>query len=146
MFSAEQEQLIETFQADQKKNLDALKVEWGDAYEEKQKMALALVVKEGGQGLYDNLVASGYADDPTMMKFLANVAKHFGQDELLGTGRRTTFTKTPGEAKRELDILMADPEWMKASVDAGHAGHEEAVRKQKELAAMAWPEPEPAQG
>ena len=87
----------------------SLTKEWGLAYETKVKLAQSVMNKFAGNKENFEYINAKIGADPIALKFLATVGEQFGEGSLGDMGvHSTSFTKTPVEAKREYDGIMAD--------------------------------------
>ncbi len=90
---------------------NALKQEWGEAYETKTSQAQALIEtlsKDPKQ--IDRLTAQmmSNADD---RRFLAEIATNYAEHSIGGFQEKQTFTLTPDAARQELDTILASSDY-----------------------------------
>jgi len=114
----------------------ALKNEWGKAYEPNLVKAQAVLKQFGDENISAMLENTGLGNDPNLIKFLANIGKNFGEDGL--TGRASNFTKSPDEAKAEINSVLADKAG--AYFNKENPEHNMMVKKMADLHAQAYPE------
>ena len=114
----------------------SLRQEWGKAYDTNLGQAQAVLKQFGDESITQMLEQSGLGNDPNLIKFLANIGKNFGEDGL--HGKPTSFTKSPDEAKAEINTILADKGG--AYFNKENPEHTMMVKKMADLHAMAYPE------
>lgn len=121
--------------AQREQAVNALKQEYGQAFDERVKMAQDAVKKFGGDELAEYLNASGLGDHPSLVKAFAAVGKAMADDRLYDSGHPAGFSQrlTPAEARTEAARKMLDPEFNKAYFSKEHAGHDAAVKEIQKL-------------
>lgn len=94
LFRAYQENNIETYSnlVEQRKThhneqVEALRQEWGDAYQENAEKAIRVAEKLGGEEFTNFLELSGLGDNPLIVKFCHAVHDLIGEDTLLTGGK-----------------------------------------------------------
>jgi len=122
-------------------NIAAVKKDWGNAFEEKDRLATLALTTAGG----DELVAlvKGHpelATNPMFLNAMAKLGKEFAQDEIKGGGHRTGFAMSPSEAAGALAMKKNDTEFMKAYRDNSHPDHSAAVAEMNKLYAAKNPQ------
>lgn len=114
-----------------KENMEAglasLKKEWGEGYDKELNAARVAVKHAGGDDLLKHLNATGMANDPTVIKALAKMARWLGEDTLRGEGAGSG-------ASTPTDIHAAIAELRGASAtnglyDTSHPNHKAATDK-----------------
>lgn len=123
-----------------------LRKEYGHAYDEKLRRASEIFHNAWGNAaeeLRTIRLENGQllGDHPAFLRGLAKLGDMLGEDQFRtqeSPGRRQT--QTPEEAKRELDKLRADPEFMQALYDRSHPMHEAVVQQQDALYRALFPE------
>jgi hypothetical protein len=112
----------------------ALKLEYGQAYEQKLNLATQ-VVKDLSEKIGDDgkfvkfLEETELGSRPEMIKMLVHVAEMIGEDKFEGGGSKGAMT--PAEAKQKISAIMGD---MKGPYyDAKHPGHKAAVQEVNDL-------------
>tara|TARA_R100001082_G_C4365710_1_gene161806 strand:+ start:777 stop:1592 length:816 start_codon:yes stop_codon:yes gene_type:complete len=118
---------------------DAMRKEFGRAYEEKVNMAQNAALEFGGEELVNLLDSTGLGNEPAVIKAFANIGKAIANDEIIGGGGRQGFMMSPGEAKAQIGNLKRDPNFMQAYQDTTNAGHTEAVKEMGRLFELAHP-------
>ncbi len=114
--------------------IQELKTEYGQAYDQKTKMAYtaatALLGKEGLSIFEDVRLQDGrkLGDHPDVVRMFVSLAENIGEDSLLG--EPTELIKTPDQAKQELKELMRPGT---PYMDARHPEHDAYVQKVQEL-------------
>lgn len=118
----------------------SLKEEYGAAYPQRVEFAHRAVKHFGGDDLVKFLDDTQLGNHPALIRAFAKIGMGMTEEQLVGMSR-DHLTKSPQEAKSELDALTTDKAFMEAYNDKGHAGHKGAVAKRSELYALAYPEP-----
>ena len=115
----------------------ALKKEWGAAYDDKLKIANQVVTKFGGEDTIKWLRSTGLSQDPHMIKMAVNVASAISEDKIVESSGPSAKI-TPKEALSQINAIKDDTSHPYHNIKA--AGHQEAVKKMEELYALAYPE------
>jgi len=113
-----------------------LRAEWGGDFDKNLEGAKKVLTKFGG----DEALAwmdKGQGNNPTVIKMLANIAKNFTEDALVGKSA-TSLTMGKAEAQAEIDSIRNDPKH--AHNDDTHKGHQDAIQYMKMLYQIAYPE------
>jgi hypothetical protein len=117
------------------KSLEALKSEWGTAFERKINAASVLVRENGGEEFKKYLTDAGYLGDHQIVKWMANLSeKIYGEDKLGSEGARNQGFVTRDEALNQINDLMKDPKgayWN--NNDSGHALAIDKVYKLRQI-------------
>jgi hypothetical protein len=74
---------------------------------------------------------------PWFLKAMAIVGDDYAEHNVHGMADRRRLTKTPEEAKSEIESLKGDNDFQKALWDKEHPGHDAAVNRRDSLYAMA---------
>jgi hypothetical protein len=119
-----------------------LRKEYGNAYDQRIGAAKVLIEKFGGPELKAVLDGTGIGNNPLLVKFLVNVAGQFSEDTLKGMGKSQFNIQTPEEAKRQIDELKLNKDFMEAYWNPKNQGHQAAKDKYGTLYAAAYPEQE----
>jgi hypothetical protein len=100
---------IKNFNAAVEKAKAELVKEWGAAYEQKVKLAQAVMNKfSRNKEEFDHINAL-IGEDSIALRWLASVGENFSEGALGPVGNQgSRFTKTPAEAKAEYDKIMMD--------------------------------------
>lgn len=120
----------------------ALQKEWGGGAERMFAAAQTAAKALGFTGeMIDSLERSvGYAGT---YKFLADLGKKLGEAKFVsgegGDPTRFGDTKTPAEAKTEIDSLKLDPNFLRVMRDSSDPGHKAALEKWTKLHEIAFP-------
>ena len=101
-----------------------------------------LVDKFGGDEIKQFFDSTGAGNDPAMATFLAKIANEFSEDTLRGMGEPRFGTKSPAEAKKEIQELQADKDFIDAYWNPKHPGNKAAKERMQGLYALAYPEEE----
>lgn len=117
---------------------NALRKEWGAAFEQNFQIAEQAVNKFGTDQFIEKLKASGLNNDPDMVKFIADMAKNFSEDKI--TGKSAGLTLSPDEAKAEIAKIQAEAMKDKNHVmnNKHHPEYEYFLNKWKSLHEMAY--------
>lgn len=116
----------------------ALRQEFGNQFDAKLQDAYRAATEYGGDELVEKLEQSGLGNDPTVLKFLAQVGSTLREDTVGGSSPQMGFT--PDQAKQELTRLKSDKEFMQTYLDNTATGHDAAVERMKKLYADAYPD------
>jgi hypothetical protein len=93
--------------------ISALKQEWGPAFENNQRLAQTAAQKYGFTA--DDITGiEGVVGFDKMMKMFASIGSGLVEDSYVSGGGAHTSTMTTAQAKRELQELQADPDYMDA--------------------------------
>ena len=112
-----------------------LKNKWGADYEKNRQIAQSLVEKVGGKD-----VISGFGEainNPMVLEFLANVGKHFAEDDFKALGINDAMKGSP-DALAKIKAMQADmkgPLWNEKD-----PGHDAAVAEYQKLYQQAYPD------
>lgn len=125
-----------THQAAAAKESDALKGEWGQAYDQKLKIVqrtINALEGAGVQGLNEWLTKTGAGKDPMMLRILATIGEH-ASEEQLGPGKARD-TMTPQEAMSLIKSIQQDPanHKNKAYWNKKHPDHKAVVEEVQRL-------------
>jgi hypothetical protein len=96
----------------------------------------------GDQAEAETLLGSKMADgtelrsNPAIIRAMAELGSRLGEDGVIGH-RRPTYTKTPAEARADIDAFRADPLLMKQLQDKHDPGHDTALAKWLSLQELA---------
>ena len=113
----------ETIKAD----LDALKVEWGEAYNRKVGSALTIIEKFGGETLTEYFNKTGLGNDTKLIKIFADIGETVFSEDVLKHRAKIDMGMTPEEASREINTIMGDKEH--PYNNRNHPGHKDASAK-----------------
>lgn len=115
----------------QEQGVVELKKEWGAGWDKNVSAARMAVREIGGESFQKFLTETGLANDPTMIKAMANFgAKIFGEDKIVGNGAGK-FGQTPAEIRAEINRITGDlkgPYW-----DSRHKSHRDVANQVAEL-------------
>lgn len=99
------------FNAESEKTTAELKKEWGMKYEENLNTAKTFLEKMSASKEEYDYFDSKIGNDPKFIKLLSKMGQSISEGNLGGfEGQAGGFTKTPVEAKQELDRIMSDPD------------------------------------
>ncbi len=133
-YETESAKFIEEQQKVQKealeKEVQALKQEWGQAYDMKVRAAKAVIEKFGGDDFKEFLDQTGLTNNAKFAKFLATVGESFAEDTIKGDGDKAPVM-TPQYAQKEINKVFADPKH--PYFDKMHPQHKEALAEMARL-------------
>lgn len=136
MIAERLEQQNHTQQTAEKDAAEALRADWGDAYEARMAAAGKAARRFGGTDAESLAAALGHAP---VAAFLARVGAAMGEDALpAGDGARN-FGLSAGEARTAYDSRKQDPEFVAALQDARHPGHAAASAERARYLGAIWP-------
>jgi hypothetical protein len=119
----------------------ALKTEWGDAYDQKLDDARNAIRHYGGDKVGDlikELDTTGWANHPTLTRAMAEMGKQLREDGLIGKGGGSSAL-SPAEAQQQINALRADAAFLKVYTTKSDPGHADAVARMQALYAQAHP-------
>lgn len=121
--------------ADEQRQEQELKTEWGAAYDEKVGQAKTAAKAFGlDEAQLDKLEgALGFSG---LMKFMQNLGARVGESGFHDGEGGTGGTMTPAEAQSALRALNNDAKFLEAWTNKRHPGHEEAVARKSALVRM----------
>ena len=126
----------------QTQSAEALKREWGAAYDDRMAAAKRAVREVGGDAVLGVLEQSGLGNHPDVIRMFAQIGMDRAEPGALkggsggvGMGGR----RTPQQAQAAIGAKQRDAEFMKAYHGADHAGHAAAVAEMAELYRQAHP-------
>lgn len=106
----------------------ALKKEYGDKYESVIASADNVLKRYGDESFREKLIASGFANDATMVKFLADIAKRTSEDNSNVNGTRPDLLDAKSKADAKLLELSLDKEFQTALHNSTHPSHDAAIK------------------
>lgn len=119
---------------------DALKAEWGAAFDQKLEDGEAALKHYGGDEFAAYLMETGLKDDPRLVRMLANMGGRLREDGIIGKGTQGgAGPLSPAEARQQINGLRGDAEFMKGYMDAKHPNHAAAMAKMEQLHTFAYP-------
>jgi len=128
---AETKFLDET-KANQTKELDGLKAEWGKVYDANLSRAQMVLKNFADKEILQHLNDTGLGNDPKLIKLLAGVGKKmYGEGQIVQGDGTATAPMSPTEAKKAVDSIMGNqqhPYFLKE-----HPGHKAAVKEVQDL-------------
>jgi len=114
---------------------NALKKEWGAAYDANVKMVDQAAAKLGMSE--DQLTALNQSmGGAAAMKFVHNLATQIGDHGVDEGDSVNSGVMTPQDAQNELDALMGSKEFQEAWLDRSHPNHRNMVERKAQLARM----------
>lgn len=124
------EQLQTQMKQFQEQGVKALKEEWGSAFDRNMRLAQSAVEHYGGKEFVEWLNKTGLSSDPTMIRLMNKVGGTLKEDQI-PMGGLNGWSKSPSEAKAEMDRVMGDPSHPYFHKD--HPGHATAVKEMSDL-------------
>jgi hypothetical protein len=119
-----------------KEAVEALKQEWGLAFEAKATVASNVLREFANDKDWEYLEKQGLTNSPEIARIMAKVGeKLYGEGAIRGDGDTQPGIYSPGEALGEIEKLQGDP----AYLDGNHPNHNEAVKQMSRLYSMAYP-------
>ena len=117
-----------------------LQSEWGAAFpvkmEAAKRAAIAFAGPSGEQGnLFDQMTLEDgrkLGDHPDVIRMFAKIGELIAEDGSAGPGARRT-TRTPDEARRELDAMVSDKNQFAILNDAMHPEHKALQARRQDL-------------
>lgn len=141
-------QINNTFEAntlvENQRQVDALKKDWGAAYDTNIQYAKEAVTKLGWTPEIINNMQIGLGYDG-VMKLATQIGKATGEGTFVGTGDGgggrggADNVMTPAQAQLELGKLGNDPVFAKSWMDKNDVGHAAAVARKSQLTKWAYP-------
>ena len=113
----------------------ALRKEWGKGFDAKLAVAKNVLAKFGDEALA-GLIDEDLGNNPTFIRFLANIGSKMTEDGI--TFGKSEVTMTPEEATAEIKKIQGDPKH--PYFNKVHPEHELAVKRMEDLFASAYPE------
>lgn len=136
--SASEKRAVEQ-KAEFDKQINALKTEWGDQYDNQVKKANAafkhLIPEAADRKAF---LATGMGDHPYVAKLLASASKFMSEDDFVGTGDGSLGGLTPTEALKKAQEIQGNMEHPYRKPE--HPGHKAAKKEVADLYASAFPE------
>lgn len=126
-----------------REGMQAMKREWGAAFEENLAKAERALQAVGGPELADLLAETGLANNPAVVKLFHKVAESMREDVLMDGGEAPSGTAgalSPAQAQGEINALKGDASFMQKYNDPTNPGHDEAVARMQKLFAFAYPQ------
>ena len=126
-------------QAKMEDDLNGLKKEWGESYEDKQR-ASNVAFKEllPDPAHRQRLIDDGLANHPSVARLLANASKMFSEDKFIGHGDGKLGGLSPAEALAKANDIQGNNEHPYR--DTKHPGHKAAQEEVQNLYKIAYPE------
>ena len=118
---------------------DLLKKEWGHAYDERLSQAKNAVLAYADAETQAFLLESGLANNPNMIKLMAQIGATLTEDESAGLQGNNRFTLSPNEALDRISEVRRNREHPYNIVS--HPQHNSEVEKMEGLYSQAYPDP-----
>jgi len=108
-----------------------LRTRWGLAYDEKAKLANAVLKNFSADPKQGDTIVKKYGNDPMLIELLANVGSNLSEESLVRTNMSGTLL-SPEAAQLEINKIKSNP----AYLDANHPEHKFLVDRMYELNKM----------
>jgi len=140
---ASEEQMLTQYKQEQGKRLEALKTEWGAAFETKANHAKQVISELASPDLRTYLEDSGLATEPRLIQIFADIySKFMKEDTAVGSRSNAQPVMTPKDADSEISKIMSQvgshPYFIK-----DHPGHAAAVAEMQHLYKLRNPDKSP---
>jgi hypothetical protein len=116
-----------SLEAELEQGRQSLLKDWGNAYNDKLKVASSALDATGIEGVWEWAQKTGIKDDPMFVRVMAHFGQGLGEDRLHQGANSGILT--PESANKEYERLMADPDFKKLYI----GGDKSAVKKVTEL-------------
>lgn len=113
---------------------------FGLAYDEKLAAGQRLVTKIGDPEFNELLDQTGLSSHPVGLRVFSKLAEMMGEHVAVGQAGRSAPSLTPEAARADIAALEKDTNFMQSYLNQTDTGHEEAVKKMKNLFNFAYPE------
>lgn len=129
------EQYFNQIKETQQKELNDLKTEWGDAWQENVAQANAALSEFGGEEFTKFLKESGLGNNPNMIRFMHGLGSKLNKEDNLGNNRPSGGGKiSRDEAQKMINEIMSSKD--DAYHNAMHADHHRRVEEVNKLFQM----------
>ena len=106
--------------------VNALRQEWGDAYDANVDLGQTVINKFAGNAEEAEFLTASFLQDPRAVKFLAKIGNNFAENKI-GEFSMKRFAKSPTEAQEEIDSIRRDPNHPYNNDKVSGAEHQRAV-------------------
>lgn len=124
--------------AEQEKDIKALQVEWGKAYDSKLKLAKVALDRYGDDNLKKLLDVTGLGNNSAIIKAFSKMGENLSEDTIVGDGVGGETMFEPAVAKQKYSAILSDP--THPYNVPGHINRQAAIEEVKKLFEMAFPE------
>lgn len=131
--TAANEQVAKELELAHTQNVEALKKEFGSAFEQRIAMAREAANTIGGEELINILGERGLGSHPVVIKALAKLGQSLREDSVPKSQHGTAFGTSPAEAKVLINQKLIDRDFNEAYFNARHPGHKAAVEEMLRL-------------
>lgn len=108
-----------------------LREEFGNAYDERVKLAQDVLGKFGNENTISAINELGVGNNPELVKVFAEIGKAMKVDPIIGDGQGATFESSPTENKARLEQFQVEN--YKALIDNSHKDHVRIKAEQQAL-------------
>jgi hypothetical protein len=115
-----------------------LKAEFGAAYDKKMEMANRALTQYGSKELAEFVKVTGLQDHPEFIKFVAKIGEGLIEDSVPDSKKAEVFGTTPDDARRRIELMMADTPTREAYYNRFDPKHEIVKREITELYQLAY--------
>lgn len=128
--SESQAKAVAAYQAKHEKAVETLKGEWGEKFDERVAVANKVLKAFGGSPEEVKAFTTRYANDPVVIRVLAEVGRRMDESALVG-GDKPDFELGPADAKKKrMDIMTnKDNPLNEAFKNKRHPRHQEAMEE-----------------
>lgn len=126
---------VEDHQNKMNEIVNALRSEWGDAYDANVDLGQTVINKFASDQEENDFLTASLTKDPRFVKFLAKIGNQFAENKI-GEFSVKRFAKSPNEAQLEIDKIMADPNHPYLNPKADAESHKRAVEYVNSLYAV----------
>jgi hypothetical protein len=88
--------------------INAIKEEWGDAFDENVHKAKLAVKEFGGEELSKYLNETGMGNDPQLIKAFSKIGKEFFKEDNFAGGEKPAYAMSPSEAQEKIGKIQGD--------------------------------------
>lgn len=121
------EKHVQAHQAKVTESINALKQEWGDAYNANIELSQSVINKFSDSQEMNDYLTAALSQDPQGIKFLAKLGEQFTENKV-GDFSPKRFSNTPEQARNEIDKIRLDPNHPYNNPKATEREHDAAVQ------------------
>jgi hypothetical protein len=110
----------------QEEQLEALKQEWGQAFNDRVALAKRALNSSGIENVWSWIEDNNKQNDPMMVRLLAKFGEMLGEDKIVGE-EAGSGNRTPADVQSEINEILGNPEHP-VNV-ANHPNHQAAVKE-----------------
>lgn len=102
------ERLLNSQQSELENGINALKEEWGEAFEQNVFKAKATVKEFGGPEFQKYLNESGLGNDPRLIKVFSHIGAKFFQEDSFAGDSKPAYAMSPSDAQAKINQITGD--------------------------------------